>query len=189
VDGLLVRDLDTGGDLRIGHRPQRADTLRRRERHVETGHRGRPRPRVPGDRTRQLPRPGRRPGELGGEHLPGNLGADPRPLVHRNLGVTAQPAAGVQRPDTPGNLDPERRNLTANAERRTQTRRRRDQLGGGALAELGDQFCTDRVVPGTEQRLHLRLGNHRPGEAVPDVRAARPDPNTGGLTLLAVVRR
>ena len=90
-DRGVVGGLDLLGHRPGGDRPQGGHRLHRGERQVEPGHRAGVRAGLLRDEPGQLPRVQRVPAVLFGEHLPGDLGADPGPLVRRDRVVVRVP--------------------------------------------------------------------------------------------------
>jgi hypothetical protein len=157
----VVGILDLPGDLAVGQRPQGRDRLHRREGEVVAGHRRGQLPGGPGEEPGALAVIERGAAVLPGEHLLGQLGADPSAnlLRDRRLPVDAplvvvggEPARGL----------PQELRRVAGVDREHPAQlggllRRRDALAGvqgGVLQPLGV-----RVAALAEQVAHLLLSD------------------------------
>ena len=146
-DGFVVGDLDLRGDLRVGDRPQRGDTLDGREGQVETRDRGGRTTGVAGHRPSQLARIDRGAAILGAEELAGNRGADLGADLRGDWPAGGAPGLHRRGRHPAGDLDPKVTDLLVGQPKR-------------------------RPQPGRRLHLrHLQLGSdsvavHRPGQGM-----------------------
>ena len=180
-----VGGFDLLGDRAGGDRPQRGHRLHRGEREVEPGHRRRLRPGHLGQEPGQLPGVRRGPAVPLGEHLGGQFGADPGPLLRRHRRVLRPPVHGVPRLVPDGQPFPPCRVALHHPVRRTQLRRgQRGRRGPAGVDDVGLDAVGVGVDALPEQVPHLLLGD-RPGRAQAFEAAA--DPGARGFALRGVV--
>ena len=191
LDRRLVRQLDPRGQRRVGQGPQRADRLHRAERQVETGNRGRLRPRVLGDRGRQLAGIGRVAAVLGAEELRADLRADARALIDGHGVVAGQAVALVVGGQGPGHFDPEVAHVALiDLEGQTDPRGLVDLFSRRASSlERCLTLVGQRVDAQPEQGVHLIGRDDVTGRQALHPGHPGPDPLPGGLAALGVVGR
>ena len=188
-DGLVVRLLDLRRDLGWGDRPQGADRLHRGEGQVVPGDRGRAGPGQLRDRTGQLPGVLGVAVVLGAEHLHGDLGADPGPVLRGDRVVAWVTQRGGEVLDPAGDLDLERGHIGGGDRERDPEPGHRLEVPILQVRPLQPLAALrgERVQPGTEQGLHLRRGDLVAGRQAVDAGHPGPHPVPGGLTALGVV--